>query len=343
MNEVFSANILGINASNHRISGLASKSGSNSGEGFAKAMDSAMGVSGAQSIVDSLGNSMGDTLQQLSSSYDLGERETLAEKFRDAVVSALQGNGYEASAGASPDQIVMDGQTYDILSSLNTPGAKVDTQFIQMGGSEGAGGVNTASGTAQEVLFATGKQHNDLVQKINNSTTLDERMAYVDQLRDIIVDALNKSGHNAYDYGKHDKIVVNGNLIDFLRASNGVGMNTEVQWLDHGPAVNHGITPPGSGGSGTGSGTDYTSAIFAAGAKGGTLLNQISNSVDLEERRALANSFQEMMVAALKEQGFDAQVHTDPDKITLNGVTFDVIRSLNTPGAHASLQALRVV
>lgn len=202
-------------------------------------------------------------------------------------------------------------------------------------------GITSPSGPAKEVLFETGRKNSELVSKINNATTLDERMDYVFQLRDVMLDALNAAGHSAYEYGKADKIVVNGNLIDIFKASNGVGMNTEVQWLDHGPAINHGIGPGSSGGSSGGG--DFTSAIFAAGAEGASTLSQISNSVNLEERRELAVDFQNMMVSALKAQGFNAEVHTDPDKISINGVTFDVIRSLNTPGAHASLQALRVV
>ena len=344
MNEINAANILGINASGQSLG--TNKKTENTGDGFSEAIKTALSggsVSEAEAIVLSFADSMQETLNSISASYDLTERQSLAQNYRDAVVSALQGAGFDTSAGASPDKIVMDGRTYDILSSLNTPGAKVSSQFIVTGGSDSSSGSSaTATASAQDVLFATGREQNDLIQKINSASTLDERMSYVDELRDIMVESLNDSGHNAYSYGKHDKIVVNGNLIDFLLASNGVGMNTKVQWLDHGPAVNHGITPPDGSGS-SGSGGDYSSAIFSAGSQGNSILSQISSSVDLEERRALANSFQELIVNALKEQGYQAEVHSDPDKITLNGITFDVIRSLNTPGAQASLQALRVI
>lgn len=195
----------------------------------------------------------------------------------------------------------------------------------------------------REVVFSTANANQDLIEKINNAQTVDERLGYVDQLRDIIVSALNSSGHDAYSYGKHDKIVINDVLYDIFYASNGVGMDTRIQMLDHGPAHLHGIYPPGSnGGGGTDSGTNLVAAIFNAGSSALNLISQISSSTDLQERRQLGGQFIDHMVQTLNGKGYSAEAHGDPDKIVINGTTFDVIRSLNSPGRQANLQALMV-
>jgi hypothetical protein len=192
-------------------------------------------------------------------------------------------------------------------------------------------------------VFETGYEYQYLLDKANAASTLDERMGYIDQVRDKIVDALVAGGHEAYSFGRHDKIVINGYIYDIFFASKGLGVDTKMQWLRLASAAEKGLQPPsGTGTSSSTSSTGVTSAILQAGASGLNILQQISASSDLSQRRQLATEFQNLLVSSLQNMGFTASAHSDADKVVINGVSYDVIRSLNTPGATAQLQVMRL-
>jgi hypothetical protein len=265
----------------------------------------------------------------------------MAMLYRQSVIDALNKAGYEASDTAHADKILLDGTTYDILGSLNTPGARVSPQFLEVKPVVDPPVLpSEATRPARDIVFETGYQYQYLLDKANAATTLDERMGYIDQVRDKIVDALVAGGHEAYSFGRHDKIVINGYIYDIFFASKGLGVDTKMQWLRLASAADKGLQPPS--GTSTSSTTGVTSAILQAGVSGMHILQQISASSDLGQRRQLATGFQDMLVSALQNMGFTASAHSDADKIVINGVSYDVIRSLNSPGATAQLQVMRL-
>lgn len=285
------------------------------------------GKGSAGNVVARVGTAMASLLLQISNSTNLDERRNLALSFREKVLDALREAGHSVRAAGSPDKIIVNGKLYDIIRSLNSPGSPVAAQFLPI--TENDQPNRSASGSISGIVFSVGRANGDLIAKINASSTLDERRQFCAELRDLVIAALRASGHAAEDIGKPDKIVVDGTLYDIIRAANGLGMQTAVQLLNLGPYGNGVLGDP-------------RFAIFSAGAGGGELLSQISDSSVLEERRSLAAQLQGMVVSALRSAGFSAEACESPDKLVLNGVTYDFIRDLNCPGATAQLQAHRV-
>jgi hypothetical protein len=343
MLETILASMLGM-AGERVLDAFGTSSTDNSKDNFSGALAEAMGASSPapQSVVMSTANSMAGVLAAISASTDIQERNSLAMGYRQTVLNNLKDAGYDASAGADADEIILDGRRYDILASLNSPGAQVRPQMLALGTASSSTGSTAATitGTVDEVVFGTASRYQDLIDKANAATTMEERLDYLGQLRGKIVSALNAAGHSAYEIDSDDKIVINGNLFDIFFASKGdLTIDTRVQLLDHGNAAEMGITPPAGT---TTSGTSLTGAIFAAGAAGSSLLQQISLSTDLEQRRSLGAQLTQLIVDSLNNQGYSAQTHSDPDKIVVNGTTYDVIRSLNSPGVTSHLQVLRM-
>lgn len=184
------------------------------------------------------------------------------------------------------------------------------------------------------VVYSLGDERPDLIDNISNASTIDERLAWADQLRDAVIDKLRASGHTAEQIGKPDKIVIDGRLYDILNSVNGLGMRTALQLLDLGPWGQGGANPaPVPGG-------DARAAILAAGARHLDSYARISSLADVEQRRALAVELRQKVMEALQNAGFNVQAHDDPDKMIVGGRTYDFIQSLNAAGAQANLQAL---
>jgi hypothetical protein len=186
---------------------------------------------------------------------------------------------------------------------------------------------NTTNLSPMDVVYVTGHANSDLLGKINSSSTLEERLGYVTQLRDKIITALRDAGHTAHDIGKPDKISINGTLYDVVRASKGLGMEAKVHFLEVPPAT---------------ASTDMAEAIFAAGEKGIELLLKISGSSDPAQRRQWATQFRDQVVQQLNANGYTASAGKSPDKIIVNGVTYDIIRNLNATGSAVRFQARKV-
>jgi len=184
---------------------------------------------------------------------------------------------------------------------------------------ENAGGGTSANGwsrPASEIVFTAGREHSDLIAKINAGATTEERVRWAAAFREEVIADLRAAGHSATMY-------------DILGSVKAVGQNTTVQM--------HRVPGAEGGGSDTPS-----AAIMSAGAAGVGLLAAINATRDLDERRQLALQLRDMIIEALNAAGFTAGEGQEADKITVNGITYDFIRRLNFPDETASLQALRV-
>lgn len=182
------------------------------------------------------------------------------------------------------------------------------------------------------VVFATGDANMDLVNKISNASTMEERLGYATELRDKIVTALKSAGYNAEAANKTDKLSVDGQIYDVIKASKGLGRDSRVQLLK----------VDGNSASIADAGNSTAEAIFKAGETGINLLRRISTSHNVSERRHLAAQIQHLMVENLNANGYNASIGGSPDKIVVDGVTYDVIQGLNSAGSRAQFQAIKV-
>jgi hypothetical protein len=198
-------------------------------------------------------------------------------------------------------------------------------------GSTDASSSSTPTSSISEIVFSTGNSNAELITKINNANTVDERLGYAAELRDKIVTALNNAGYTATAADSADKLTVDGKTYDVIKASKGIGRNTAVQLLE---------VPEGSGASDDSN--NIVDAIFKAGESGMSLLRQISSSFNVTERQHLASQIQQMMVDYLNANGHTASTTDSPDKIVVDGTTYDFIRGLNAPGQQAQYQAMKV-
>lgn len=190
---------------------------------------------------------------------------------------------------------------------------------------------STPTSSISEIVFSTGNSNAELITKINNANTVDERLGYAAELRDKIVSALNNAGYTATAADSADKLTVDGKTYDVIKASKGIGRNTAVQLLE---------VLEGSGASDDSN--NIADAIFKAGESGLSLLRQISSSFNVTERQHLASQIQQMMVDYLNANGYTASTTDSPDKIVVDGTTYDFIRGLNAPGQQAQYQAMKV-
>jgi hypothetical protein len=184
----------------------------------------------------------------------------------------------------------------------------------------------TPAFSASDIVFQTGGANADLIQKMNAAATIEERLDYSVQLRDKIVEALKEAGHTAYDIGKPDKISIDGTLYDVIKASRGMGRRAAVQFMEM---------------NATNQADEVSQAIFAAGEKHQNMLSGVSGTSDVSQRHALGTQFRDHIVANLKDQGYNVSAGSSPDKITVNGVSYDIIRGLNAVGAQALFHVIR--
>jgi hypothetical protein len=241
--------------------------------------------------------------------------DSLSRIFMDSVLTSMIPGGSQNQDVS--DQTLWEDTAEDSLSTGTSPS---ENTLPPTAG-------NTSNLSPMEVVYATGHTNSDLLGKINASNTLEERLDYVTQLRDKIITALRDAGHTAHDIGKPDKISINGTLYDVVRASKGLGMEANVHFLEVPPAT---------------ASTDMAEAIFAAGEKGIDLLPKISGSNDPAQRRQLAAQFRDQLVEQLNANGYTASAGKSPDKIIVNGITYDIIRNLNATGSTVRFQARKV-
>jgi len=221
----------------------------------------------------------------------------------------------------------------DAIKSSQTPDDGTDadsTDPTDPTNNDNTGSIAPTSSIA-EVVFSTGYSNTELISKINNANTVDERLGYAAELRDRIVAALNNAGYTAAAAESADKLTVDGKTYDVIKASKGIGRETAVQLLE---------VEEGAGASS--SSNAVADAIFKAGESGLSLLRQLSASFNVSERKHLAAQIQQMMVDHLNANGYTASITDSPDKIVVDGVTYDVIRGLNAPGRQAQYQAMKV-
>ena len=335
MESQFLANLLGVVSETFamRTSSSAAQSTQSFGEALATALGSSVSPTASSTIGDivfSLGAGNSDMIAQMNSASTLEERLELAGQFRDQVVDSLNAAGYTASAGGDVDQVVVGGVTYDILRSIHTLGAQTNVQLHRVTGESGSGSYSgTANGSVSEIVYANGREHADLIAKINSATTQEGRVEWANAFRDEVIADLKAAGYDVIAIGDADKIAVDGSIYDILSNVKSVGTNTTVQM--------HYV----SGAEG-GSSSNPLLAIMAAASEAVDLLAQINSSSDVGERNEIAEQAQELIVAALNAAGFSASAGDEADKLVVNGKTYDFISSLNSPGSTARFQALLV-
>jgi hypothetical protein len=221
----------------------------------------------------------------------------------------------------------------DPIKSSRTPDDETDTEATDPTDptdNDNTGGTAPTS-SISEVVFSTGYANAELLSKITNANTVDERLGYAAELRDKIVAALNNAGYTAAAAESADKLTVDGKTYDVIKASKGIGRDTAIQLLE---------VEAGAGAASSSNGV--VDAIFKAGESGLSLLRQISASFSVSERKHLASQIQQMMVDNLNANGYTASTTDSPDKIVVDGVTYDFIRGLNAPGGQAQYQAMKV-
>ncbi len=242
------------------------------------------------------------------------EASSLAQLYRTAVIPGISTTARvsdpiaNSQASANESDTVSTGSTDSTSSTASAPASSIS-----------------------EVVFSTGYSNAELLSKITNANTVEERLGYASELRDKIVEALNNAGYTAAAAESADKLTVDGKTYDVIKSSRGIGRNTAVQLIE---------VEEGAGASSSSSGV--ANAIYKAGESGLSLLRQISASFSVSERKHLASQIQQMMVDHLNANGYTASTTDSADKIVVDGVTYDVIRGLNAPGGQAQYQVMKV-
>lgn len=171
-------------------------------------------------IVMRIAADLKDLLKQISASNDVEQRRALGRQFQEAVVAALVQAGYSAGVTDSADKIQVNGTTIDILRRLNTAGAETRVQLhvIDLAATSLQDG-----GTLEELINLAASQRQDLIDRINKAATLGERRDAGAELTSSIVAYLNQMGYSAQTTDSADKIIVNGQTYDIIRALNSLG------------------------------------------------------------------------------------------------------------------------
>ncbi|MCP4153538.1 MAG: hypothetical protein GY757_37770 [bacterium] len=245
---------------------------------------------------------------------------SLSMLYKNAVLQNISGSS-EALTGS-------DGQvTTDAVSVL-----PAETETAASADSAAAESDTTPTASIADVVFSTGDANTELLNKINNANTLDDRLKYVTELRDKIITSLKEAGYSVEHFDKIDKLAINGQEYDVIRSAKGLGRNAAVQVLK----IDESTTSSANDDSAV------VDAIFKGAESGINILRQLSSSHDVNERRHLAAQIQSMVVEYLNDNGHTASALDSPDKITVDGKTYDFLRSLNAPGQQSQFQALRV-
>ncbi|MBI2840954.1 MAG: hypothetical protein HYX75_21765 [Acidobacteria bacterium] len=179
-------------------------------------------------ILRKLGTDLKDLLTQISASTDVGQRRELGAQFTQSLVTALNAAGFTAATTDSADKILVNGVTLDVIRSLNSAGKEVT---LQMHVIDTLSGSPAAPSTLKEALQLAATELEDLINQINNATTIDERRDLVRELQSKVVEYLNQFGFSASITDKPDKITVNGVLYDFVRHANTLGKDIVLQTL----------------------------------------------------------------------------------------------------------------
>ncbi len=250
---------------------------------------------------------------------------SLSRIFKDSVIKSMTGYPKTEENNGVMDTASQNNDDSSVIGTENTNPTDIVSDII---GEQNS----TPSRSISDVVFSTANANKDLLNKINSANTIAERTQLAGQLRDEIVTALQNAGYTAEAANKTDKITVNGTMYDVIKASKGLGREAKVQLLEVNPETAT-VSDRSNG---------EAEAIFKAGEAGINLLRQLSTSHNVSERRHLAAQAQHLMVEHLNANGYTASAGSSPDKITINGTTYDFIRGLNSPGKMAQFQALKV-
>ncbi len=90
--------------------------------------------------------------------------------------------------------------------------------------------------------------------------------------------------------------------------------------------------------SASGARRSISDIVFSSGSEFGDLIGSMNSAPTIDERLNLATEFRDMVIAALQAAGYSAQSGGEEDKIIVEGVTYDILRSINTLGAQTSIQ-----
>jgi flagellar hook-basal body complex protein FliE len=308
MNEAMIPHLLGVNHQTisalkaGRLPGMLGQVGGNSD--FATRLAELLGNSENKT---SDGTAATDTLDRTA--VPKGPQHMLADLFKDSVLASLQ-----TDALTPEEQAEMGGDTERFENALSNGTLNINDVID-----------SPAISTAEDIVFRTGNANSDLIQKINSATSVSERLGFATELRDKIIEALKAEGHTAYDIGKADKISIDGTLYDVIKASRGLGMDSRVQFMKVPPATPEDMVKE---------------AIYTSGEDTMDMMSQISGKSDASGRRMLAAQFRDGLVAKLNTAGYTASAGSSPDKIVVNGQTYDIIRNLNSPGSNASFHVM---
>ncbi len=187
------------------------------------------------------------------------------------------------------------------------------------------------SGSPRQIVMAIGQANSELLQKINGSTSVDERLGYVSQLRDNIITGLRSAGYKVEAAESPDSIYVNGELRDVVRKYRTPGRIAKVQY--------HRVRERNVDAANT-ENQRVKNAIFKASESGVNLLMKLRSSHSASEQKHLASMIQGLMVDHLNSNGFSASTTNSPDKIVVNGTTYDFIRGYG--GENAQFSAMVV-
>lgn len=243
-------------------------------------------------------------------------------------------SGIIPSSGLTLQQLLLK----SILQNTDSYGADVATSTPTTTSTTSSSTSTTATTTTaspshsqEEVVMSVGNQNAELLAKINNATTTEERVKYETEMRDKIVTALRNEGYTVETTSSIDEISINGTVVDVLQNSGTPGMISRVIFLGPdqvgAPAANN----------------DVVQAILNAAQSGINMLMQIRNSQNLDEQRQLAQSIRTKIIDDLNGKGYNSSaVFGSADKITVNGNTYDFIRGLGSDGSQTQFQALLV-
>ena len=90
--------------------------------------------------------------------------------------------------------------------------------------------------------------------------------------------------------------------------------------------------------SASGASRSISDIVFSSGSAFGDLIGSINSAPTIDERLNLATEFRDMVIATLQAAGYSARSGGEEDKIVVEGVTYDILRSINTLGAQTSVQ-----
>lgn len=174
--------------------------------------------------------------------------------------------------------------------------------------------------TSRDIVMGMASVNRHIEARLMNSFDVEEKREIAIEYKLAVLEALRMAGKDVQDTDSADKLIIEGETVDLIYALGTPGGESRFHWH---------VCRPGEGYDAF---DDNQKLIMSMGDRYVHLLSQINQSNNGDERRAIAREIKALLINDLRDMGIEVEDTQSPDKVIIDGITYDFIMHLNSDG-----------